>query len=204
MGMNSPMQSQIFTIGHSSHPISRFLDLLKAHGIEAIADTRSYPKSKFAPQYDAEALRQSLLENGIEYIFLGKELGGRPDGVRYYDARGHVLYDRVAESDVFQKGLHRLQEKMQEFRIALLCSEENPSVCHRRLLIARVLQERGTAVAHIRANGTVQTEEEMLASDSMEALRNPQLSLFEHSPDPEWKSILSVLPKRPQNSSSAS
>ncbi len=198
------MPSQVFTIGHSNHPVGLFLDLLKAHGIEAIADTRSYPVSKFAPQYDAEALRQCLGENGIEYIFLGKELGGRPDGARYYDADGHVLYARVAESDFFRRGLERLQEKMWQFRIAILCSEEDPSVCHRRLLITRVLRERGAAVIHIRADGTAQMEEDMLASEAAEAARNPQLSLFEHSPDPEWKSILSVLPRRPQNSSSAS
>jgi uncharacterized protein (DUF488 family) len=204
MGMNSVMPDQLFTIGHSSHSLDRFLGLLDAHGIEAVADTRSYPKSKFAPQYDAEALRQSLSDKRVEYIFMGKELGGRPEGARYYDADGHVLYSKVAESDVFRKGLERLREKMQQFRTAILCSEEDPSVCHRRLLITRVLSEYGTAVVHIRADGTAQLEEEILAREAANAGRNPQLSLFEYSPDPEWKSILSVLPKRAQNSSSAS
>jgi uncharacterized protein (DUF488 family) len=204
MGMNPNMLGPIFTIGHSSHPIDLFLGLLKNHGIEAVADTRSYPKSKFAPQYNSEALGRSLRENGITYLFLGKDLGGRPEGAHFYDADGRVLYARVAESELFRKGLERLQEQMQRFRVAMLCSEEDPSVCHRRLLITRVLRERGIAAIHIRASGAVESEEEILASEAAKAAQDPQLTLFEHSPVSEWKSIPSVLPKRQQNSSSAS
>ena len=198
------MSGRIFTIGHSSHSIDLFLCLLKDHGIEAVVDTRSYPKSKFAPQYNSEALGRSLRENGITYLFFGKELGGRPEGAHFYDADGRVLYARVAESELFRKGLERLQERMEQFRLAILCSEEDPSVCHRRLLITRVLRERGVAVMHIRANGGLESEEEILASEGAKAAQDPQLALFEHSPVSEWKSIPSVLPKRQQNSSSAS
>jgi len=198
------MPSQIFTIGHSSHPIDLFLGLLKGHGIEEVVDTRSYPKSKFAPQYNSEALGRSLREHGITYLFLGKELGGRPEGAHFYDTDGRVLYARVAESELFREGLERLQDEMQRFRLAILCSEEDPSVCHRRLLITRVLRETGVAVMHIRGSGTVESEEEILAGETAKAAQDPQLTLFEHSPVSEWKSIPSVLPKRQQNSSSAS
>jgi uncharacterized protein (DUF488 family) len=198
------MPSQIFTIGHSSHPIDLFLGLLKGHGIEEVVDTRSYPKSKFAPQYNSEALGRSLREHGITYLFLGKELGGRPEGAHFYDTDGRVLYARVAESELFREGLERLQDEMQRFRLAILCSEEDPSVCHRRLLITRVLRETGVAVMHIRGSGTVESEEEILASETAKAAQDPQLTLFEHSPVSEWKSIPSVLPRRQQNSSSAS
>jgi uncharacterized protein (DUF488 family) len=204
MGMKSNMPGPVFTIGHSSHPIGLFLGLLKDQGIEAVVDTRSYPKSKFAPQYNSETLGRSLRENGITYIFLGKELGGRPAGDHFYDTDGRVLYARVAESELFRKGLERLQEHTQRFRLAMLCSEEDPSVCHRRLLITRVLRERGVTVMHIRAHGGLESEEEILASEAAKAAQDPQLTLFEHSPDSEWKSIPSVLPKRQQSSSSAS
>jgi uncharacterized protein (DUF488 family) len=182
MGVNPNMPGRVFTIGHSSHPIGLFLDLLKDHGIEAVVDTRSYPKSKFAPQYNSEALGRSLRENGIAYLFLGKELGGRPEGAHFYDTDGRVLYARVAESELFRRGLERLQERMEQFRLAILCSEEDPSVCHRRLLITRVLRERGVAVMHIRANGGLESEEEILASEVAKAAQDPQLTLFEHSP----------------------
>ena len=85
--------------------------------------------------------------------------------------------------------------------MALLCAEENPSVCHRRLLIARVLAERGVPVSHIRGDGRVETEEQKAAEDAA-AREDAQLSLFEHAKVPEWKSIPSVLPKRQPNASS--
>lgn len=90
---------------------------------------------------------------------------------------------------------------MAHYRIAILCSEKNPSVCHRRLLIARVLRESGVGVRHIRGDGRVQPEDELLAS---EHVQSEQLTLFEYSPPAEWKSIPSVLPKRLPNSSSGS
>jgi uncharacterized protein (DUF488 family) len=204
MGMNSRMPSQVFTIGHSSHPTELFIGMLKRHGIQLLVDTRSYPKSRFAPQYDSDGLRRSLEQNRIEYLFLGKELGGRPEGASYYDADGRVLYGRVAESRWFAKGLERLLQEMTRLRVAILCSEEDPSVCHRRLLIARVLHQRGIAVMHIRGTGELQSEAALLAHEAADAASQPQLSLFEHSPDPEWKSLLSVSPRRAQNSFSAS
>jgi uncharacterized protein (DUF488 family) len=197
------MTNKVFTIGHSSHPIDVFLNLLKSHHVDAIADTRSYPRSKFAPQYNSEILRKSLKESGIQYIYMG-ELGGRPEGAEFYDEAGHVLYSRVAESAVFRSGLERLEREIQKLKLALLCSEENPSICHRRLLIARVLKERGVPVEHIRADGRVETEEELMAGEAGLSSEDSQLALFEHSRIPEWKSIPSVLQKRRQSNSSAS
>jgi uncharacterized protein (DUF488 family) len=197
-------RAQVFTVGHSNHAIGVFLGLLAQHGIEAVVDTRSFPRSKFAPQYDAAALRESLREREIDYIFLGKELGGRPAGADFYDTDGRVWYSKVAAADFFRRGLERLDEVRKQRRVALLCSEEDPSVCHRRLLITRVLHERGIAVAHIRGSGAVETEEQILAAEAAQAASNPQMALFEHSEIPEWKSIPSVLPKNRPSDSSAS
>jgi len=198
------MADRIFTIGHSSHTIDVFLRLLRQHRVEAVVDARSYPQSKFAPQYDSVALRKFLQKNGIEYIFLGKELGGRPEGAQFYDADGRVFYSKVAESELFQRGLERLDTGMRKFKLALLCSEENPSICHRRLLIARVLARRGVAIDHIRGDGSVQSEQELSNAESASAADGEQLALFEHARASEWKSIPSVLPRKRQNSSSAS
>lgn len=192
------MQGHIFTIGHSTHAIDVFLDLLRLHGVNAIVDTRSYPRSKFAPQYECGALRAFLHANEIAYIFLGKELGGRPTDAKFYDHDGRVVYSRLAESTLFQRGLERLQNGMQRFRLALLCSEENPSVCHRRLLIARVLCRSGVAVDHIRGDGTLEAEQALLKAEALRA--SSQMALFEDAEKSEWKSILSVLPKRRQSS----
>jgi uncharacterized protein (DUF488 family) len=191
----------VLTIGHSNHALDVFLRLLQEQGVETVVDVRSQPHSSFAPQYNAEALRKSLEEHGFEYVYLGRELGGRPDGAQFYDQDGRVFYGRVAASQPFLEGVERLRQGAQTRRVALMCAEENPSVCHRRLLIARVLHEQGWSVAHIRASGAVETEAELVAA---EAAAQPQLALFEYSKIREWKSIPSVLPKKQPSASSAS
>jgi uncharacterized protein (DUF488 family) len=69
--------TMIYTVGHSNHPIERFLPLLQRHGIALLADVRSTPYSRFNPQFKRDALAGALARNGIEYLFLGEELGAR-------------------------------------------------------------------------------------------------------------------------------
>jgi hypothetical protein len=198
------MFNQLFTIGHSNHPIDLFIRLLVSNGVEAVVDTRSYPKSQFAPQYNEDVLCEALRERGIKYLYMGKELGGRPRGAQYYDNDGRVFYSRVAGADFFLQGLQRLEHGVRKFKMALLCSEENPSVCHRRLLISRVLKQRGFAIWHIRADGRVQAEEDLLAEEALDT-NDSQLALFPSTQSaPEWKSIPSVLPKKQRSNSSQS
>jgi uncharacterized protein (DUF488 family) len=107
MGIEKPDRDdlRILTVGHSDHALEHFLSLLRLHSVDVVADTRSYPYSSFAPQYDQEPLRQALLNAGIQYVHLGRELGGRPEGDQYYDSEGHVLYGRVADSHQFKTGI---------------------------------------------------------------------------------------------------
>jgi uncharacterized protein (DUF488 family) len=199
-GTSQSVARQIFTIGHSNHPIEKFLSLLTQHSIRIVVDSRSYPYSKYVPHFDRELLSSSLESRDIRYIYMGNELGGRPPETEYYDAEGRVLYFRVAASDRFKGGISRLLKRNEEFRIAVLCSEEDPNTCHRRLLIARVLTENGVSVQHIRGTGTLQSEAE-LASNAATA----QLEMFEIPNQDrlyEWKSIQSVLPRDRQEISS--
>ncbi len=186
---------QIYTIGHSNHPLESFLELLKAHGIEVLVDTRSSPYSRYAPQYNRESLKASVEERGVRYLFLGEELGGRPQGLEYYDEDGHVLYGRVAESAFFREGIQRLEKGVRPYRVALLCAEENPQGCHRKLLVARVLRERGVSVYHIRGDGRIEDDAEATPDTA-------QLSLFGNDEADEWKSTVSVLRREPHPSSS--
>jgi len=188
----------VLTIGHSNHTMDRFLDLLRRHNVQVIADVRSHPYSKYASQFDREALTAALQAAGFQYVYLGGELGGRPRGDDYYDAEGRVHYDKVAESRVFQEGLARLEKGLRQYAVAMVCAEEDPTGCHRRLLIGRVLAERGIAVEHIRGDGRLQAEEELTPAD----LNADQMVLFEEMETPAWKSIPSVSLKRRQSSSS--
>ncbi len=201
MEENSSSRSRVFTVGHSNHTVEYFLGLLRSQAIQVVVDTRSQPYSKYAVQFDYDSLKAALEAAGIRYLYLGRELGGRPEGDEFYDETGHVLYDRVASTRLFQKGLSRLEKGIREYTVALVCAEESPAECHRRLLIGRVLLDRGIRVEHIRGEGRVQTEEEVAA----EADPNlDQLSLFQKVEAEPWKSIPSVLRKKRLGSSSAS
>ena len=200
MENTSNTRLRVLTIGHSNHAVEHFLGLLKSHSVQVVADTRSYPYSEYATHFDQKPLKMALEADGIRYVFLGRELGGRPDGDEFYDERGHVLYDRVAETELFQEGVSRLEKGIREYKVAMLCAEENPAACHRRLLIGRVLVNRGIQVDHIRGDGRIQSDAEVAAETDP---NKDQLALFEKVEAEPWKSIPSVLRKKRQNSSSA-
>src|SRR3954451_15872849 len=133
---------ELFTIGHSNHPLATFVALVQQYGIAVLADVRSRPYSKYVPHFDRERLRESMQNAGVLYLFLGDELGGRPPGNEFYDAAGHVLYGRVAEAPFFRCGVERLETVLSHGRVAILCSEEDPARCHRYHLVGRALVAR--------------------------------------------------------------
>ncbi len=145
----------IFTIGHSTHPIEVFIALLHRHGITAVGDVRSHPYSRYVPQYSREPLKAALIRVGIEYIFLGRELGARSENPACYK-QGKVQYDCLAKQPQFAEGIRRISEGMQRYRIALMCAEKDPLECHRALLVARTLHEAGLKVTHIHGNGSLE------------------------------------------------
>ena len=152
-------QRTVFTVGHSNHSPEAFIALLKKHGVHEVVDVRSSPYSRYTAQFNLEFLRRALEEAGIGYVFLGTELGGRPADQSCYDADGRVLYERIANTDVFEDGLARLIRNADERRIALMCAEKEPLDCHRTLLVARALMERGVDVQHILADGSLEGHE---------------------------------------------
>jgi uncharacterized protein (DUF488 family) len=169
------------------------------HGVQVIVDVRSQPYSKYATQFNQEVLKIGFQNVGFRYIYLGRELGGRPEGDEFYDRDGHVLYERVAATLHFNEGLRRLEKGIAEYEVAMLCAEENPAACHRRLLVGRVLLNRGVRVEHIRGNGQLQSEDEIEAERNR---RRDQLGLFQTAEAEPWKSIPSLpRKKRPSNSS---
>jgi uncharacterized protein (DUF488 family) len=185
---------RVCTIGHSNHDSDHVVGLLERHEIEAIVDVRSSPWSRFAPQFNRETLERTLSRHRIGYVFLGAELGGRPDGDDFYDEDGHVLYSEVAETDFFRAGIEQLVEEARGRRVAMMCSEEDPADCHRRLLVTRVLRDSGVQVDHIRGDGSIQSEDELANAE-------PQQSLF--AEEKPWRSTRSVSHRRPRATSSA-
>ncbi|MGB9406513.1 MAG: DUF488 domain-containing protein [Terracidiphilus sp.] len=193
--------SNFFTIGHSNHAIQAWLALLLQHGVEVVVDTRSSPYSKYVPQFDKELMQRSLEESGIRYLFLGADLGGRPANPSYYDGKGRVLYSRLCDDAHFQAAIARLESGMERFRVVLVCGEEDPAHCHRRLLIGRVLCEHGHTMLHIRGDGRLESDE-TVAAEAGKPLIDTQPALFAELDEDQWRSTASVLPKKAPESSS--
>jgi uncharacterized protein (DUF488 family) len=154
----STQQNLVYTIGHSTHSIEEFLDLLRKHGVTALADVRSTPFSRFNPQFNKDTLQETLAAHGIKYVFLGRELGARSDDPACYED-GRVQYARLARAASFRAGLDRVVQGASGYRVALMCAEKDPLECHRTLLVARALADLGVEIAHILADGSLETHE---------------------------------------------
>lgn len=189
----------LYSVGHSNHEQDQFCDLLRKYEIQVLVDVRTQPYSRYTSQFNREELKAALTACKIRYLFMGEQLGGRPEGEQYYDVEGKVLYHAIADADFFRAGVDRLRKGGQQYRVAMMCSEEDPVVCHRYLLISRVLTELGEQVWHIRGDGSVETEAQVRAANGDET---KQGLLFPELEEDSWKSIRSVLPKvRPPISS---
>lgn len=146
----------VFTIGHSTHPVERVLELLAQHGITAVGDVRSNPHSRFSPQFNQSPMRRSLEAAGINYVFLGGELGARPNDTDAY-VDGRASYARMAARPEFEAGLQRVVNGAGKYRLALLCAEKDPTHCHRMILVCRHLRPLVARIDHILADGTLET-----------------------------------------------
>ena len=187
----------LYTIGHSNRSLTEFLELLERHGIESLVDVRSAPYSRYVTHFNRADLEYSVESHKIRYTYLGAELGGRPPGDEFYDEYDHVLYYRVAQAPFFRGGIEKLIEEGAVYRTAFMCSEEDPTNCHRRLLIARVLMDEGVRVIHIRGDDSEQVEQGMtVTAPSLWAAIDPDAS-----EESEWKSIRPVSRRRAPNNS---
>lgn len=193
----------IFSIGHSNQSIENFFALLQQYQIQVLVDVRSSPYSKYVPHFNSIALASATEQTEIKYLFMGQELGGRPDGDEFYDTEDHVLYKRVAESALFLTGIQRLKEVSTTSRTAIMCSEEDPATCHRHLLIGHVLTKQGVDLLHIRGNSHLQDEKDLASRKEQpfyaQSLWGEQLADQEEY---TWRSIRRVSRRREQPNSS--
>jgi uncharacterized protein (DUF488 family) len=189
----------IYSIGHSNQPLNAFVALLQRHSIQLLVDVRSAPYSRYVPHFNRPELEYAVEHQGIRYTYMGDTLGGRPPGDEFYDQEGYVLYHRAARAPFFVRGLERLTDEGALYRTAIMCSEEDPTNCHRRLLIARVLEEQGVPTLHIRADDRIQTADDFRHGQQLSLWDDPSTTATEES---EWKSIRPVSQRRPQSNSS--
>ena len=177
--MEQPAESVVYTVGHANHPIGRFIELLRQHGIARLVDVRSSPYSAHHPAFNRPDLEQFMWRAHLGYWFLGDQLGGRPADTSLYFA-GQVDYERLARVVEFRKGLKQIYGNASKYRLALMCAEGDPIRCHRALVVARQVQRMGLTVRHILPDGRCRDHRD-LEQDILKAYRNSQ-SLFEVRP----------------------
>lgn len=149
----------LFTIGHSTRTLDEFLSLLKQNEINAVADVRSSPFSRHMPHFNRDALQQSLKTHGIQYVFLGDELGARREEQECY-VEGVAKYELIEKTAAFAEGLERIRKGTSLFRIAMMCAEKDPLTCHRTILVARALRDE-YQIRHIVTENKVLSQEEL-------------------------------------------
>lgn len=153
-GRTKPLK--LYTIGHSSHDLAAFFDLLHRHSIHVLVDVRSAPYSRWVPHFNKSALEASCKSNEIDYRYAGQPLGGRPESAEFYtDGRlpdwsaprdqyySRINYTAVLRSEGYSRAIARLldiiREQPEGANVSIMCSEGNPFDCHRHHLIARSL-----------------------------------------------------------------
>ncbi len=130
-------QKLIYTLGTDRRSREDFIEILLGYGLEAFLDVRSYPRSKI-PLFHRETLEELLPMHGIEYHFLGRQLGGLRKG-------GYVSY---IVTDDFRRGIDEVEEIARQKKSVIVCAERFPWKCHRKW-ISRELQKRGWEIDHI-------------------------------------------------------
>jgi uncharacterized protein (DUF488 family) len=166
----------IYTIGYGNRTLEAFISLLQQYNIEYIADIRTAPYSKYNQDFSKTALQEKLRTHGIGYLFLGDQLGGKPKDEFYY-TEGKVDYDKLNQAEFYQAGIARLRTALQkQYRVALMCSELKPEMCHRSKLVGQTLEQDGIVVWHIDETGILKTQLEVI-----NRLTHGQLSFFEQT-----------------------
>lgn len=185
---NDPL---LLTLGYGKRTIDDVLSLLQIHRVRFLVDIRSIPKSRYHPDFSQDTLKQHLRKSDISYLFLGRELGGRPDDPDCYDEDGRVDYEACKRRPAFREGINRLCDAWQKgHRVALLCSESRPQDCHRSKLVGVVVCETGLDVVHVDEDDSLVKQQEV-----MERLREGQLPLFsDFTPDKALRSRRSYRP----------
>ena len=173
-----------YTVGHSSHKTEDFINLLKDHDIRCIADVRSSPYSKYAPQFNRELLKKDLENSAIEYIYMGNCLGARyTDPSLFFDDKQMVDFEKVSKTVVFRQGVNQVIEKLNNgFKLALMCAEKDPFDCHRFMLVSHFLSKKGIQMQHIREDGHLESNDDLEQRLlNKYKINNQQAALFEET-----------------------
>jgi len=152
------MESAIYTIGYGNRRIEDFINLLHKHEIDLLIDVRSRPFSRFNPNFRKKSLELHLINNNIRYLFLGQELGGKPTDQSCY-SENEVDYQKIKSKPFFKSGIQEVTKLTENgYTVALMCAEQSPVHCHRKLLVGDYLESLGYSIIHIDKYGAILNE----------------------------------------------
>ena len=162
----------IYTIGHSNHAWERFAELLAQYEIDFLVDVRSYPRSRFAPWSNHDRIECNLVRIGVEYLWKGDSLGGKPRGLntpKYSESPSvDEWYEQRAREPDFEAGIVEVSRLARGKRLAVMCSEGDASRCHRSLLLAPKFIREGCELLHINPKGFGASAQLLMLQDDYE------------------------------------
>lgn len=156
-------KSTIYTIGHSTQTVDEFINRLQMNNVNCVVDVRSTPYSQYASQFNERDIKFALRDNGIQYIYMGKEFGARRDNPELYDKQGKLDFEKTASDSDFIEGIKRIKHGLEGgFSIAFMCTEKDPMDCHRCILVARAIQDTlEVEVENILIDGSLKNQSEI-------------------------------------------
>jgi len=189
------MAKQLYTIGYSGFPqVNDFINVLKDYGIQIVIDVRSSPFSSYFSDYDKTVLSENLKKHDIVYRNFARQFGARQDDPSFYK-NGRLDFETFAKSPQFLDGVHRVEDS--KAKIVFMCSEKQPSHCHRAILVARAFSDRGYPITHIKPDGETMTQNDIEA-ELVEAYfpDRSQTSLFSEDNRTEEECIAEAYQRR--------
>ena len=183
----------VYTIGHSTRPVSEFIEILRASAVTRVVDIRRIPWSRRNPQFDKTVLPLTLGRAGLDYVHLGALGGFRAKGRRSdegvnvgWENRSFRNYADYALTPPFREGLRELLEMASDHTSAIMCAEAVWWRCHRRIVADHMLA-RGVHVVHLLTR-TAQMPASLTSfavADAHGAVRYPASPLSMSGTEPE-------------------
>lgn len=183
------IRPSIYSIGHGHKTPEEFIQELQSFHIQYLIDVRTNPYSQWSPQFNQGVVEHWLKNAGIIYGYMGDSIGGKPQFDNCYDEAGLFDYHKMAEIPAFKEGIKRLlNANKQGFYVAVMCTESDPSQCHRSKLIGRELYFNwGINMPHIIGIGKSITQAQVM-TELTKGEWLPEGNLFGYCEQPYFRS----------------
>lgn len=153
----------VYTIGYSNGDFDSLMDRMRPHGITHLVDVRTNPYSRYQTDFRGEEFARRIRAEGLQYIFMGDKVGGKPTDASITDETGVIDPMKLREAPYFQLGVAKIVEAAQnpQRKIMLMCGCARPEQCHRGRVLCESLLDDGVESNHVLVDGSVVTQTEL-------------------------------------------